>query len=242
MLNKIRKELDLYLLLLLSAILVIVAHFGGDKVSAYQPAIVLSILILLVNVLIKNRDAVQALLQKIDQVNVDQDLVKSGIVSVHPQMPYGQFEEKVKNAKREIIILQTWLKALNPISEGMIEAAARGVKIRILILNPNSEMARQRGVELGLERDSGRPKALFEGIRSAFKKHDLEGKVEVRMHERIPPFSLYLVDDWMMAGTYWHGRGSVSNPMLEIKGLDKDKLGWYYLDTFEEIWQEGERS
>lgn len=199
---------------------------------------ILATLALLSFGMLKNRGLTNKLEEKISKVNINQELTRSGINSVYPNMPYDKFEEKISSANTQIVILQTWLKALNPISEKMIEAANRGVKIRILILDPESDIAKQRSVELGLQWDTSRPKALFEGVQSAFKKNDIKNKVDVRLHQRIPPYSMYMVDDWMMIGFYWHGRGSVSNQMIEFKGIDKDKMGWLFLDTFEEIWKD----
>lgn len=237
MIEKLKNEYDLYLILTLSAVVIILDLFDLVQLDRVVTAI-LAVLALLTLGMLKNRTLTNKLEDKISKVNVNQQLTQSGINNVYPNMPYDEFTEKIKSANTQIIILQTWLKALNPISDEMIDAANRGVKIRILILDPESDIAKQRSVELGLEWDTSRPKALFEGVQSAFKKNDIKDKIEVRLHKRIPPYSLYMVDDWMLVGFYWHGRGSVSNQMIEFKGIDREKMGWLFLDTFDEIWKD----
>lgn len=230
---------DLIIVWILSGYVIYLEFFSQTETKNVFAAI-LSVLVIVCVVTLRNRRIMNKLSTKIDSVNINQALSNSGIVNIAPNMRYDIFDDKIKNANTQIIILQTWLKALNPISENMIEAANRGVKIRILILDPECDMARQRSVELGLEWNTSRPKALFEGVQSAFKKNKIEDKIKVKTFEKIPPFSMYLVDDWISTGFYWHGRGSVSNPMLELNGIDKSKLGWYFIDTFEEIWKSGQ--
>lgn len=92
-----------------------------------------------------------------------------------------------------------------------------------------------------MEYKSTRAITLFEGIKAAVKNKKIDkDKFKVRFHSNIPPFSMYAVDDWIIIGLYWHGRGSVSNPMLLLENISKGKLGWNVMDTFEEIWEKSE--
>lgn len=235
MLKNIKEEYDLYLILILSAVVITLDLFDVVQIDRVATAI-LATLALLSFGMLKNRSLTKELKEKISKVNINQQLHESGVVDIYPSMPYRIFSEKVKSSTSQVIIFQTWLKAANPISTEMIEAAKRGVDVKILVLDPKADIARQRSVELGLEWSTSRPKALFEGIESAFKRNDILGKIDVRIHSRIPPFSMYMVDDWIMIGFYWHGKGSVSNKMIEFKGIDSGKMGELFLDTFEEIW------
>jgi hypothetical protein len=73
----------------------------------------------------------------------------SGLKTIHKEKFYADVEEKLRDAKTSIRILQTWSGEFNSLGSPLKQAAERGIDIRILLLKPDSIVARRRGVDLG---------------------------------------------------------------------------------------------
>lgn len=59
--------------------------------------------------------------------------------------------------------------------------------------------------------------------------------IEIRLHNSLPPFGLYMVDNWLAIGFYWHGRAASIGPYLEIS-KQSSTFGEHVVETFNEIW------
>lgn len=236
MFNKIKEDLDLYVMATITVIILVIDLFDSQLVSIdLILKIILVVLAILSFSLIKNRENDKKLKEELSVFTIQPSIAKYGINSVIPKMNYELFDSKIKNAKKEIVIMQTWLNAMEPISEDLKDAINRGVKVKILLLKENSELAKNRNQTLGYGYNSQRSKALYSGVLSSLLKTK-SPNLELRVHEFIPPFSMYCVDNWMLIGYYWYSRGSLSNPMIEVVGTEKKKIGWNFKNTFDEMW------
>lgn len=242
------KNFELYVIFLLGIIFAILGFYSKVKFEILS-SVILAVLSLLAFGALKTRRQVDnlnlqtnSLNEKITSVNLNQSIERYGIKHVYKSMPYSEFYKRIDSSKtKKVRILQTWLKGTNPITDEMIEAIERGVEFELILLKPDSSIAAMRTADIGLEQNSTRAITLFEGIKAAVKNKKInQEKFKVRFHDRLPPFSMYAVDDWIIIGLYWHGRGSVANPMIQLDSINKGKYGWNVMDTFEEIWNKSE--
>lgn len=124
----------------------------------------------------------------------------------------------------------------NSISPGLIEAAKRGAAIKVLFMDLQSEILKQRLSDLGFSRDSTRPQTGLETVKATINKHQLKNSnLEMRFFNTLPPFPLYIVDELLLYGAYWHGHESNAGPFIEVHGRTS-KIGWSLMDTFDKIW------
>lgn len=239
------KNIELYLISILGVIFAVLGFMGIVDFKIVS-SVILALLSLLAFGALNTRNQVSKLSnetnllnEKITSVNLNQSIEKFGVKHIYSSMPFEEFFKRIDSSKtKHVRILQTWMKGTNPITDEMIEAVKRGVKFEIILLDPNCEMAAIRTADIGLEQKSTRAITLFEGIKAAVKNKQINiDSFQVRFHDRIPPYSMYAVDDWILIGFYWHGRGSIANPMIQLENTTKGKLGWNAMDTFDEIWK-----
>lgn len=164
-----------------------------------------------------------------------------GFSRVITRKPYELLDKKYSMAKKRIYILQTWLEASNPIPQALANAARSGVEVKILILNPDSIFAKDRTINLGYEQNSTRPNSLFDGLIASIKKRIGEkSNFQLGIYDHLPPFPMYLIDNWIAIGQYWYDEGSITNYHFEVT-IQAGGIGELYLNTFESIWNNADK-
>jgi Domain of unknown function (DUF5919) len=190
----------------------------------------------------KLEEVVSRRYEELDQVRM------SGLKTIHQEKFYARVEEKFRDAKKSIRILQTWSGEFPSLGRSLKLAAERGCEIRILLLKPNSEAAKRRGADLGhgetqvkkfIENDLAILNTLYAGL--AKKKDNLE----VRLYEASAVIAIHGFDDTNFVGTYWCGRHSQEGPQYEVVGRvgsgSDDPFLWEIVsDHFEAIWEQAE--
>lgn len=233
-LDDIRKgqNIDLYFTIAIAIVISILNVFAGSSLQSYIAPLTLAVLALLANAMLVNRHQINTIFQ------LSLELKDVGIRSAHSKYPENYLDEQFRNAKSGIWILGTWLTNWPPFQSGFIEAVKSGVPIQILLLDPNSIIAKQRSKDLGFEENSFRPVALFDQLKVFFKENNLrDSRIELRFYDRMPPFTLYAVDECLIMGIFWIGvgRGSSTGPHFEI--YEKSScFGSYSMETFYNIW------
>ena len=222
------KNISLIITIIVALLLPILKYFV-PSLDQHIPALTLAVLALLTNALLSNRHQLERLYSS------NEELSKAGIRKAYEIIPDSVLNELYRTASKEICILWTWTSRIDPLSAGLIEAAKRGTKVRILLLNPKSSIASQRLIDLGFQQDSTRPEVALEGLLKEISSRQLKN-IHIRFYNALPPFILYRADETLMMGTLWHGHGSSKGPHIEIRGLSST-LGSYAMDTYEQLWQ-----
>jgi hypothetical protein len=170
----------------------------------------------------------------------------SGLKTVHREKFYADVEEKFRDAKASIRILQTWSGEFNSLGSPLRQAAERGCEIRILLLKPNSVVARQRGADVGhgeeaVEEFINNDLTVLATLRARLSKKTKEN-IEVRLYDTTPVIAIYGCDDTNIVGIYWYGRHSQEGPQFEVVGrLESASDDPYFSSVvnehFEAIWE-----
>jgi hypothetical protein len=228
--SDIRKgeNIELIITIVIAIIAALLQYFVQDF-NRYLPGITLAILAMLATAMLVNRYHLERLLGS-------NQILSSGIKNVHDELPTQVLDDYYRKAKEEICVLWTWSSRIDPLQAGLLDAAKSGVKVRILLLQLDSEIASYRLIDQGFQPDSARPKVGFEGVLNEICANGLQKSIQIRFYDALPPFTLYKADDKLVMGIFWHGMGSSNGPHIEIHGLTTN-FGKYGMDTFEKIWK-----
>ena len=113
------------------------------------------------------------------------------------------------------------------------DQAARGVRVRVALGNPNSPCIAQRGQEEGIG------DALAAKIRNALTLYRplLEcDNVEIRLHQTILYNSIYRVDGQIFVNQHAYGIPASHSPVFCLRESEGGDMPAVYLDSFEKIW------
>lgn len=121
----------------------------------------------------------------------------------------------------------------------LVEVIRRGVplglRVRVLLGDPESEAVRSRGVDEGLPSLPARCASTAEYLSPVM---GLEG-VEMRVHDTPLYASLYGFDDSWLVNTHTHGVPAMDSPLLHWQRVPGGLMVPYYEAAFERVWQVG---
>ena len=165
---------------------------------------------------------------------------ESEIVAVYPhrsEVPRDVWEHLFSQAEREIGVLVysgLFLSEDARVQRIIKAKAGSGVRVRILLGDPDSQVVADRGEEEGVG-DATVAKvrnalALYRPLRS------VEG-VEFGFHRTVLYNSIYLADDQVLVNTHIHGVAAAQAPVWHLHKLAGGELTSLYLESFERVWE-----
>jgi hypothetical protein len=178
-------------------------------------------------------------------------LRQAGVKTVHRRLAHARLIDNFEEAKESIRILQTWSGDFNNIGDTLVWAAKKGCEVKILLLNPDSDQAKQRGQDLGYV-NSTVVQALIQNDLEVLRKcalscnNEERNRIKVRLYDSTPVIAIYGYDDINVVGTYWRQRHSQEGPQLEVDTSkvhpDHPSSSWYVADAvvehFDDIWND----
>ena len=165
---------------------------------------------------------------------------ESEVVAVYPhrsEVPRDVWGHLFSAAEREIGVLVysgLFLSEDAGIQRILKDKAAAGVRVRILLGDPASEVVAQRGEDEGVG-DAQAAKirnalALYRPLRAA-------GGVEFRFHRTVLYNSIYRADDQVVVNTHLFGVTAPHAPVWHLRKLPGGELAGLYIDSFERVWE-----
>ncbi len=116
----------------------------------------------------------------------------------------------------------------------LADRARAGVRIRVLLGDPDSPNVSRRGAEEGIAN------AMSAKIRNALVLYrplmELE-TVEARLHRTALYNSLYRADDDMLVNQHVYGVAAAHAPVLHLRRRGQSELYSTYLSSFERVWE-----
>jgi len=113
------------------------------------------------------------------------------------------------------------------------EKARAGVRVRVLLGDPDSPAVAGRGAEEGIG------EAMPAKVRNVIVHYrpllDVDG-VEIGLHGTVLYNSLYRADNELLVNTHVHGVAAAHAPVLHLHANAESDLVSTYLDSFERIW------
>ena len=115
----------------------------------------------------------------------------------------------------------------------LAERARAGVRVRMLLGDPDSEQVAERGA------DEGVGDAMAAKIRNALvlyrslRQHE---DVEFRFHQTILYNSIYRGDDQLLVNTHIYGVTAARAPVWHLRKVAGGEIAATYLQSFERVW------
>ncbi|MCC5580519.1 helix-turn-helix transcriptional regulator [Microtetraspora sp. AC03309] len=166
---------------------------------------------------------------------------ESEIVTVYPHrwaVPRDAWGRLFTQAKNEIGVLVysgLFLADDAGIVRMLGEKAGAGVRVRILLGDPDSPEVAQRGADEGI--DGG----MAAKIRNALVLYQpirrLAG-VEIRLHRTVLYNSIYRGDDQFLVNTHVYGVPAGNAPVLHLRKVLGGGMVATYADSFERVWDQ----
>ena len=136
-------------------------------------------------------------------------------------------------AKKHVDIIAFGLTSWRQAKERLIDSMlAKGVKIRIITIDPDCDILVYRDYAEGKQPNS--TSFSISKLQEFFDQTENRKKVEIRYHQQLPLDFYFRVDNYIFVGPYLYGKESQQTITYEFekggKGFD------YYLNYFEDLW------
>jgi len=165
---------------------------------------------------------------------------ESEVVAVYPhrsEVPRDVWGHLFSAAEQEIGVLVysgLFLSEDAGIQKIFKEKAKAGVRVRILLGDPDSEVVAQRGEDEGVG-DAQAAKirnalALYRPLRA------VDG-AEFRFHRTVLYNSIYRADDQVLVNTHLFGVTAPHAPVWQLRKRPGGELAGLYIDSFERVWE-----
>ncbi|MGI8330372.1 hypothetical protein ACRYCC_10430 [Actinomadura scrupuli] len=152
-------------------------------------------------------------------------------------MPRDAWGHLFATAKQEIGVLVyvgLFLAEDNGIQRLFREKAQAGVRVRILLGDPDSPQVAQRGQDEGID------EAVATKVRNALVLYRplraVEG-VELRLHRTVLYNSIYQSDEQLFVNTHVYGINAAQAPLWHLRKVAGGDLFNTYTESFERVWE-----
>jgi len=163
----------------------------------------------------------------------------AGIVNVHRRLDPYRLATELRGAK-DILILNTWIPALEMFAFELADALSNGAHVRILMLHPYSQAARLSAVALRNAQSPFRKDTVKLGVGHCLDvlgsiatelDDDSRSRLQVRLYDSLPSIAVYSVDGRAMVSVFMHGKLADNSPQIEVH----DYESWIGQSVAEEI-------
>ena len=168
---------------------------------------------------------------------------ESEIVAVYPYrraVPRDAWGHLFGQAEREIGILAYscyFLAEDAGVRQLLAEKAESGVRVRILLGDPESPLVLERGQSEGI--GDTMPTKVRSAI-TMFQPLQSVPNVEIRLHGTILYNSIYRGDDQVFVNTHIYGVMDNNAPFFHLRKIPGGAMAVNYLESFERVWDEAE--
>lgn len=162
------------------------------------------------------------------------------VLNVYPHrsdVPRDEWGRLFESAEQEIGVLVyagLFLAEDSGIQRTFAEKAKAGVRVRILLGDPDSPEVAERGSEEGVD------EAMAAKIRNALVLYrplrKIEG-AEIRFHRTVLYNSIYRADDELLVNTHIYGLTAAYAPVWHLRKIPGGEIAGTYLESFERVWE-----
>jgi transcriptional regulator with XRE-family HTH domain len=178
-----------------------------------------------------------------DALDSDQVIEASGseIVTIYPHrwaVPRDVWGQLFSEASEEIGILVysgLFLAEDMGVHRILKERAGKGVRIRILLGDPDSPQVAERGTDEGI--DEGMASKVRNAI-TLYKGLRATKGVEFRLHSTVLYNSIYRADDTVLVNTHVYGVPASNAPFWHLRKVAGGEIVSTYLESFDRVWED----
>ncbi|MFI7438664.1 DUF5919 domain-containing protein [Nonomuraea indica] len=164
---------------------------------------------------------------------------ESEIVHVYPHrwaVPRDTWGRLVSEASQEIGVL-VYSGLFLADDAGMVrllgEKADAGVRVRILLGDPDCVEVAQRGADEGIDDGMG---AKIRNVLVLYRPLRGRDNVEIRLHDTVLYNSIYRADDQLLVNTHVYGTPAGNAPVLHLRKVHGGDIVATYTESFERVW------
>ncbi|MFD0884588.1 XRE family transcriptional regulator [Streptosporangium algeriense] len=163
----------------------------------------------------------------------------SELVTVYPHrwaVPKDTWGRLFSTAQEEIGVLVysgIFIAQDTGIMRIFAEKAKAGVRVRVLLGNPDALEAAQRGADEGL--GDGMAAQTRMALTLYRPLQQVEG-IEIRLHHTILYNSIYRADDQLLVNTHIYGKFATDAPVMHLRKVAGGDMVSTYADSFEAVW------
>ena len=162
------------------------------------------------------------------------------VLAVYPhrsEVPRDAWQQLFKTAEREIGILVysgLFIPEDPGIQKILTERARAGVRVRILLGDPDSPQVAARGADEGV--DEGMAARIRNALVLYRPLRAIEG-TEFRFHRTILYNSIYRSDDQLLVNTHVYGVAASNAPVWHLRKVAGGEIAATYQESFERVWE-----
>ena len=179
----------------------------------------------------------------VDSYRILQSVDDFGIIDIYKRISDSDISEQMSASSR-IRILQTWFnepRDYEQIFKGMLNKPDYDIKI--LLLDPESEFAKQRSKDLKHSEEvvPSQIRLVKDSITQIKTVYNLD-KLEIRYYKSLPSLPIYICDDVAYFGVFPHSRWADTEPWFKV-GMRKKvgqgftRFGEFLEEEFEKVWE-----
>ncbi|MEU4821837.1 DUF5919 domain-containing protein [Actinomadura sp. NPDC023710] len=174
--------------------------------------------------------------------NVRADPPAIDVLATYPHrwaVPRPVWHQLFRAARDEIGVLAyagLFLAEDAGILRALAERARGGVRVRILLGEPDGTCVAERGS------DEGVGESMAAKIRNALFHYRALGEVdgvEIRLHDTVLYNSIYRADDDLLINPHAYGIAASHAPVLHLRRAEDGDMASTYLESFERVWGGG---
>ena len=151
-------------------------------------------------------------------------------------VPREAWQRLFEKGQREIGIL-VYSGLFLAEDQGVLRTLARkadaGVRVRILLGDPDSEFVAQRGADEGIDDAMG---ARIRNVLVLFRPLRALAGVEMRLHRTVLYNSIYVADDQALVNSHIYGVAAANAPVLHLRKVAGGDMLATYVESFEHVW------
>jgi transcriptional regulator with XRE-family HTH domain len=167
------------------------------------------------------------------------EVARSEIVHVYPhrsEVPRDTWRHLFGQAEHEIGVLVyagLFLAEDTSVQRMLHKKAASGVKVRILLGDPESQVVAERGNDEGV---GDAMAAKIRNVLALYRPMRSVESVEFRFHQSVLYNSIYRADDELLVNAHIQGLTAAHAPVWHLRKLSGGEIADLYLDSFERVW------
>lgn len=164
---------------------------------------------------------------------------ESEIVTTFPHrwaVPNDLWRRIFETAEDEIAVLVysgLFLAEDTGVQRTLRDKAESGVRVRILLGDPDSQHVARRGADEGIdEAMAGKIRnaiVLYKGLRTL-------DAVEFRLHDTVLYNSIYRADDQVLVNSHIYGLPAAQAPVMHLRRVAGGTMVTNYLESFDRVW------
>lgn len=163
----------------------------------------------------------------------------SEVLAIYPHrsdVPREAWERLFKAAERDIgvLVYSGLFLAEDPVLQKILAERARaGVRVRILLGDPDSPHVAERGADEGVD---GMMAAKIHNVLVLSRALRGIESTEFRFHRTILYNSIYRGDDHLLVNTHIYGVPAAGAPVWHLRKVAGGEIASTYLESFERVW------